>query len=196
LRADARNLLARPDPLRSARTTQGLRLYAANRPREALSLFEYVLSFNRKHRPTDAAALATTMNNVGAAYEKLGNAAVAITYFRAAIETLERSSLPNKEARIAHVTNRLAQLGVDANGASIPARAFTPPRVGAAPAAVQPACAERPAAHAGVGVATGERGPQNGCGASIAAMDARSQRAAAAASVASVGLSRDREVAE
>jgi hypothetical protein len=75
-----------------------------------------VLTFNRKFRPTDTAVLATTMNNVGAAHEKCGDLPEAVSYFRSAAEALERSSVANKEAKIAHVKNRLAQINAKMAG--------------------------------------------------------------------------------
>ena len=85
-------------------------MYAAERPSDALVLFKQVLSFNRKYRPSDAAVLATTLNNIGAAHERCGQPDDAVAYFRAAADALERSTVPNKEARLAHVRQRLAAL--------------------------------------------------------------------------------------
>jgi len=71
-----------------------------------------VLTFHRKFRPTEASVIATTLNNIGAAHDKCGHRDEAVSYFKAAVDTLEASDVPGKEGKIAHVRRRLAQLGI------------------------------------------------------------------------------------
>eukprot|EP00302_Diacronema_sp_CCMP2436_P039152 CAMPEP_0180016546 /NCGR_PEP_ID=MMETSP0984-20121128/19369_1 /TAXON_ID=483367 /ORGANISM="non described non described, Strain CCMP 2436" /LENGTH=319 /DNA_ID=CAMNT_0021939497 /DNA_START=19 /DNA_END=976 /DNA_ORIENTATION=- len=90
---------------------EGLKLFKLDRPAEALVLFEHVLTYNHKFPPpSDSAVLATTLNNIGAAHEKCHNLGEAVSYFKVAADELRRSTVPGKEAKIAHVVKRLAQL--------------------------------------------------------------------------------------
>lgn len=125
-------------------------------------LFAHVLTFNRKFRPDDAAVNATALNNIGAAHEKCGRVPEAISYFRAAADTLERSEVPGKEAKVAHVTARLRQLEQGAAASSPPQN--TDGGASGTAAAGQPAATPAPdataAADAAVPPAGGSPDPQ------------------------------------
>lgn len=111
-RRHSRDLSSSPVPC-GPLALQGLRLFVADRPDDALELFEHVLTFNRKFRLDDHAVVATTLNNIGATHEKRRDLELAASYFRAAIETLEKSSVPGKDPKIEHVRARLAVVSPD-----------------------------------------------------------------------------------
>lgn len=207
---------SRPRVPRPALVAQGLKLYASDRAADALVLFQQVLTFNRKYRPHDSAVLATTINNIGAAHEKCGEYTEAMAYFRAAADALERSSVPGKAAKIAHVHKRLAALSekaaaaaggvplgaADSAKASASTLAQSPPEASPPPPQSQPAAsppdaggphsAPRAGAPPAVHIA-----PARPSAPPVRAREARTEAAALAlAGDGDPPLSNDREVAE